>query len=159
MGKRVSGESRGKRYVNRRVGGAFEKCLVAGPDHEIETVRPGIFEKTRYFRRKPDFARTRSHFRADAWRWKLRSATRRRTVRAAVRSGLARSAIERRPAPAEIRRRTAAHRAIERRHTSLQLLVDLLELVDPLQLMDRDAESGQNAHEEKREPQLQTPAD
>src|SRR5207247_6186019 len=141
------------------VGGTLQQCAVARPNREIEAVRPSIIEKTCDLRRKPDFARPRMHFRADAWRQKLRSAMRRRTINSAVEAGLARPAIVRRASPTEVRRRTAAHSAIECGHPALQLFVDLFELVDALQLIDRGTESGQNADQEKREPHLQAPAD
>src|SRR5436190_113218 len=100
------------------------------------------------------------HFRTAAWRQKLPPAMRRRrTIYSVVEAGHARPAIERRASPAEIRRRTAAHCAIERCHTTLQLLVNLLELIDALQLIDRGTESGENANQQKREPNLQAPAD
>src|SRR5213592_530582 len=98
------------------------------------------------------------HFRAGAWRQKLRSAMRRRTINSVVEARLARPAIERQASPTEIRRRTAAHSAIECRHPALQLFVDLLELVDALQLIDCDTESAENANQQKGEPHLQAPA-
>src|SRR5213594_1692117 len=83
---------------------------------------------------------------------------RRRTICSVLEAGLARPAIERRATPAEIRRRTAAHRAIECRHAALQLFVDQVELVDALQLINRDTESAENANQQKGEPHLQAPA-
>src|SRR5580765_1129672 len=99
------------------------------------------------------------HFRPGAWRKKFASATQRRwqVILSVIEAGLARSAIEWRAAPTEIRRRTAAHSAIESGHAALQLFINLLELVDPLQLIDRDTEAAQHAHQKKREPNLQAP--
>src|SRR5207302_1071313 len=130
-------------YANRRVGGTLEQRMVARPDCEIEAVRPGIIEKTCDLRRRPDFARPRVHFRPVAWRKEIRSAIRRSCAfRSFFEPRVAELAIERRASPTEFRRRTATHRPVECRHPALQLLVDLLELVDPLQLIHRNTESG-----------------
>src|SRR5438309_10828741 len=101
------------------------------------------------------------NFRSGPWRKKLTSTMQRRwrAIRSVVEAGLARPAIERRASTAEIGRWPAAHSAIECRHPPLQLFVDQLELVDALQLIDRETEPGQHANQEKGEPNLQAPAD
>src|SRR5262245_24736907 len=100
------------------------------------------------------------HFWPDAGRQKPLSTMRRwRTIHSVVEAGLARPPIERRASPAEVRRWTAAHSPVECRHAAFQLFVGLLELVDALELIDRHTEPGENANQEKGEPNLQTPAD
>src|SRR5262249_10843950 len=113
--------------------------------------------------RKPDFTRPQMHFRPGTGtrRKELPPATQRgqRTISRVIEAGLAGPAFEGGSSGPETRRWTAAHSAIERCHASRQPFVNLFELVDPLELIDGESESGQHANQEKREPHLQTPAD
>jgi hypothetical protein len=54
--------------------------------------------------------------------------------------------------------RPAAKNSTEAGDTSLQFFVNLVELIEPVQLKHGRGEPAQNADEQKREPQLQAPA-
>src|ERR1039458_5881115 len=76
-----------------------------------------------------------------------------------IRSLVTRPVLDGRASRTALKRPRLAKGAAQGRYPGAQLFVNLVQLADALQLIDGDAESGQNADQQERQPQLQAPTD